>query len=172
MSETAELDTQKQLYLRISQHPGLTLSQLAEMQGISLPLATYHVHYLKKHDLITVTKDEGTDRYFVKGEVGVKDKLFLSLFRQETLLTIVLVLLKYPGLRHKELLTYVPMSPPLLSYYLKKLVKKGIIQIQETGQENGYTVVHEQEIIRFLIHYEPYKIVDGISETWTDFTIK
>jgi predicted transcriptional regulator len=171
-TETEELETQKQIYLLVSKHPGLNLSTIAEMLRISLPLALYHLRYLEKHNLVSFTKEDGFQRYYLKGEVGVQDKLFLSLFRQEVLLKIVLVLLKTPYTRHKDLLEYFEMSPPLLSYHLKKLVKKGIIAVQGSGQERGYFVVNEGEVITFLIKYEPYKILGGISETWTNFTIR
>lgn len=170
--ETEELETQKQIYLLVSKHPGLNLSTIAEMLQISLPLALYHLRYLEKHSLVSSTKEETSQRYYVHGEVGVQDKLFLSLFRQAVLLKIVLILLRTPYKRHKDLLEYFQMSPPLLSYHLKKLVKKGIIAVQGSGQERGYFVVNDREIITFLIKYEPYKILDGISETWTNFSIR
>ena len=173
MNESEELETQKKIYLLISKHPGLTLSGLAEMLSISLPLALYHLRYLEKQGLIASSKEEeASQRYYLVGDIGTKDKKYLSLFRKEMLLKIVLILLKKPNLRHKELLEYLEISPPLLTYYLKKLQKQGIIAAQEDGQQQGYFVLNEKEIIAFLLKYEPYKIMEGISNTWTDFTIR
>jgi predicted transcriptional regulator len=172
MKETAELDIQKQIYLLISKQPGLNLSTIADEISISIPLALYHLRYLEKNELLTSTKDGGYLRYYVKGRIGSKDKKFLSLFRQEILLKIVLYLLKTPHSRHKEILENFTMSRSLLSYHLKKLVKQGIIDAYGFGQERRYKVINEEEIVRFLIKYEPYEIFKGITDTWRDFTMR
>lgn len=172
MKETAELNIQKQIYLLISKQPGLNLSTIANELHISIPLALYHLRYLEKNQLLTSLKDGGYLRYFVKDIIGNKDKKFLSLFRQEILLTIVLFLLKNPHSRHKEILENFTMSRSLLSYHLKKLVKQNIIEASGSGQERVYRVINEEEIVRFLIKYEPYKIFKGLSDTWADFTIR
>lgn len=172
MTDPEEIEKQQQIYLLISQHPGLNLSAIAEILRISLPLALYHLRYLEKHELIVSTQEEAHHRYYIRGEIGTKDKLFLSLFRKDILLKIVLILLKTPHLRHKELLDYFQMSPPLLSYHLRKLLKQRIIAVDISSQERTFHVVNEKEIIAFLIKYKPYQIADGIQETWTDFTIR
>jgi predicted transcriptional regulator len=172
-TETGELETQKQIYILIQKEPGLNLTKVAELLKISVELARYHLQYLEKNELISSEKEEGFHRYYLKGEIGIKDKKFLSLFRQEMLLKIVLFLLKNPNSRHKDILEQLDMKTrSLLSYYLQKLMKKGIVEAQGEGIERRYAVIHEEEIIRFLIKYEPYKVVEGITETWMNFTIK
>ncbi len=173
MNETAELEKQKQIYILVSNQPGLNLSKIAELLEISIELARYHLQYLEKNELIIAEKEEGYQRYYIKGKIGVNDKKFLSLFRQELLLKIVIYLLKNPNSRHKDILKHFDMSTrSLLSYHLNKLIKKGIIHVRGVGKERGYTVINEEEIVRFLIKYEPYKILEGITDTWTDFTMR
>ena len=171
MKKAAELEIQKQIYILISKQPGLNLSKIAELLEISIELARYHLQYLEKNELLTASKEGGYQRYYVQGKIGVKDKKFLSLFRQEILLKIVLYLLKNPNSRHKEILKNFDMSRSLLSYHLKKLAKKDIIDTHGDGKER-YFVINEDEIVRFLIKYEPYKIFEGLSDTWTDFTMR
>ncbi|MFH1101992.1 MAG: winged helix-turn-helix transcriptional regulator [Methanobacteriota archaeon] len=172
MNESVELETQKQIYLLVSRQPGLNLSTIAELLGISIELARYHLGYLEKNELVASSKEGGYLRFYLKGKIGVRDKEFLSLFRQEMLLKIVLFLLKNPSSRHRDICSFFHMSRSLLSYYLKKLVKRGIIEAVGEGNERRYGVVNKDEIVRFLIKYEPYKILDGISETWKDFTFR
>jgi len=167
-----ELVTQKQVYQLISIHPGLNLSTIAEHLNIRVELARYHLQYLEKHDLLTTDKEEGFRRYYVKGDVGVKDKKYLSLFRQEMLLKIVLYLIKHPYARHRDILEEFDISRSLLSYHLKKLIKKGII-IQDTAEKaSGYSIINQNDIVNFLIKYEPYKILEGLTDTWADFTMQ
>ncbi len=173
MSETLELENQKKIYLLISKQPGLSLSKIADILKISIELARYHLQYLEKNDLLSSSKDEGFRRYYLKGEIGIEDKKFLSLFRQEMLLKIVLFLIKNPYSRHKEILKTINIkSKPLLTYYLKKLLKKKLIEAHGKSRERRFVVVNEKEIIRFLVKYEPYNILEGISDTWIDFSIK
>jgi predicted transcriptional regulator len=171
MKDTQELETQRKIYVLITKQPGLHLSKIAEILDISIPLADYHLRSLEKNDLVISEKIEGYLRFFIKEDIGIKDKKYFSLFRHEMLLKIVLFLLKHPYSRHKTILENIPMTRSLLTYYLNKLVKKEIIAIQEFKNEKGYVVLNHKEIVRFLIKYEPYKLVKGIDETWTDFNI-
>ena len=172
MKEILELETQKKIYSLISRQPGLNLSKIAEIIQISVQLAQYHLRYLEKHGLISSEREEGYLRYYLAGEIGAKDKKFLALFRQEMSLKIILYIINNPYSRHKDIMSYFNLSRSLLTYYLKKLIKKGYIGFVEKADKKGYVVVNESEIIRFIIKYEPYKILKGIDETWVDFSFK
>ena len=91
-----EVEIQNNIYSLVINNPGLNLSKIAEYLKISIQLADYHLHYLMKNELIEYVKQEGFIRYYKRGDISRKDKKYLFLFRQETLLKIVLYLLKYP----------------------------------------------------------------------------
>jgi len=170
--QTSELEIQKQIYSLVLKEPGLTLSKVAEMLNISVELARYHLQYLEKNEVLSSTKEEKFRRYFLINKVGVRERVYFSVFRQEMLLKIVLFILNNPSAKHGEILAHFNMrTRSLLSYYINKLMKKGIIQIQYEGNEYKYVIVNEMEIIQFLIKYEPYTAVDGINESWTKFTV-
>ena len=172
MKESAELETQKQIYNLISKEPGLNLSKISELLNINIPLTIYHLRHLEKHDLITIIREEGYTRCYIKGKVGVKDKKILSILRQKIPLRIVLFLLKNPYSQHKEILKKFDVAKSTLSYHLKKLVDHGIIAIQLVDEEQGYAVINEEEIIRFLIKYKPSRVALGLRDTWADFTVR
>jgi len=170
--QTSELEIRKQIYSLVEKEPGLTLSKVAETLFISAELARYHLQYLEKYDVLLSTKEEKFRRYFLINKVGIRDKIYFSIFRQEMLLKIVLFILNNPYAKHGEIVIYFHMrTRSLLSYYLKKLIKKGIIQIQSEGNERRYVIQNEMEIIQFLIKYEPYSAIDGINESWIKFTV-
>jgi predicted transcriptional regulator len=170
--QSSELEIQKQIYSLVVKEPGLTLSKVAETLGISVELARYHLQYLEKNEIVSSTKEEKFRRYFLVNKVGVREKEYFSVFRQEMLLKIVLFILHNPYARHGEIVIYFNIrTRSLLSYYLNKLQKKEIIQIQFEGKERRYVIVNEMEIIQFLMKYEPYSAVDGIQESWTQFTV-
>jgi len=172
MKEISELKIQKQIHSIIKKNPGLHLSKVAEMLQISIPLALYHLRYLEKNDLITSVKEEGYLRYYESGVIGTKERKFLSLFRQEISLKIILYLLKNPKSRHKDIVKNLELSRSLISYHLKKLVKKEVIKVVAFEEEHGYVVCNPKEVVRFLVKYEPYNLFEGVNKTWLDFTMK
>jgi predicted transcriptional regulator len=171
MNETENLETQKKIYILISKQPGLHLNQIARLLKINRPLAIYHLRYLEKHGLITIVKEKGFTRFYIRGKIGIEDKRKLSILRQEIPLKIVLFLLENPLSKHKEILEKFDVAKSTLSYHLKKLVNHGIINTQVDGEEKGYAIVSEKEIVRFLIKYKPSRIALGLRDTWSDFSI-
>lgn len=172
MDNPAELETQKQVYTLIIKEPGLHVNKIADLLKISVPLLLYHLHFLEKNELITVIREEGFTRCYAKGKIGSEDKKMLSLLRQEMLLKIILYLLKNPYSKHKDILENFHVAKSTLSYHLKKLVKYQIICVQTVGNEEGYAVINEQEMIRCLIRYKPSRVIVGLKDTWTDFTVR
>lgn len=170
MKETDELVTQQRIYNMIIQHPGLYLSQIAQLCKINIPLLLYHLRVLQKHNLISMVKEKGFTRCYVKGELGVEEKKLLSILRQDIPLRIVIYLLKHPSARHKELLKLFDIAKSTLSYHIKKLIDNEIINAQSFGEEQGYVVIDEEKIIRILIKYKPSRIALGLKDTWIDFT--
>jgi predicted transcriptional regulator len=171
MKEPAELEIQKQIYLLIEREPGLHLTKIADLLDITTPLLLYHVRYMEKHELITLEQEKGFTRCYIKGTIGSEDRKRLSLLRQHMPLKIVLFLLQNPLSKHKDILEKFNISKSTLSYHLKKLVDQKIITIQRIDEEEGYRVIDEDEIIRWLIKYKPSRIAMGVNDTWSGFTV-
>lgn len=169
MSDSQEFDTRRKIYDFIAQHPGVNLSKIADLLELSTQLVDYHLLYLEKHDLITIEKEGGYKRCYVKGKIGLKDKRILSVLRQEIPLKIVLFLLKNPYSRHRDILRFLGTSSARFSYHLRKLVRNGIISESKIGDKAGYIISNKKEVIEFLIVYRPSSILMSIKETWEDF---
>jgi predicted transcriptional regulator len=173
MHRSTDFEIQQHIFRQVSEHPGINLTKVAELCHISVELARYHLQYLEKHEMITADKQEGFQRYYPKGKIGSVDKKYLSLFRQELLCKIVLFMLQHPHCRHKDVLAAFEMtSRSLLSYYLKKLIKKDIVGTLGEGKDRRFYLKNQAEILHVLMKYEPYKILEGISDTWADFTMR
>jgi predicted transcriptional regulator len=134
-------------------------------------LVEYHLLFLEKHDIISPDKETGYKRYHIKGQIGVKDKKYLFILRQKTVLEIILYLLKNDVSPHKIILENVNISASTLSYHLNKLLKKDIVELNRYGKDKGYTIRNKDELISILIQYKPYKILDGFEDIWTDLKI-
>jgi len=168
MKDKLDLENRKNIYRLIEKNPGINLSTLAEMLEISIPLADYHTLHMESGALITITKEGGFKRYYVKGRTRVKDKIFLGLLRQETPLKIVLFLLENPYSKHKKILDRFDIAGSTLTYHINKLVKHGIVCFIESSEKRGYHIRDEKEVINFLIRYKPSKTLKRFKETWAD----
>jgi predicted transcriptional regulator len=169
MTDALELERRRTLYNFVAQHPGVNLSTIAEMLKLSSQLVDYHLAYLERHQLITVVKEGGYKRYYIRGEIGVIDKQILSILRQELPLRIVLYLLKHPYSRYRDILESLDTSSPRFAYHLRKLVKNRIVIVASSGEKRGYIVRREKEIITLLIRYKPTSILRTVKETWEEF---
>ena len=171
MQDVLELETRRKIYDLISQNPGVHLSKISQMLNMRTSLVEYHLLFLKKHEIISSDKETGYKRYYIKGQIGIKDKKYLFILRQKTVLEIILYLLKNDVSLHKVILENVKVSPSTLSYHLNKLIKNDIIELNRYGENKGYRLKNRAEIVSILIQYKPYKILDGFEDIWNDLTI-
>ena len=140
----------------LSNNPGLYLSEIAEKLDMSAQLAEYHLLHMEKNDLIIGVKEEGGyyRRYFLKESgVGVRDKTILALLRQEHLLRIVLIIMKKPQIKHKELSEILEIHPSTLTHHLNRLDESGIINVITYGKEKGYSINDKKEIVWIIRRY-------------------
>jgi len=171
MENAAELETQQKIFHLIAQEPGLHIRKIERLLQLDISLILYHIHFLEKHDLITVEREAGYSRCYVKGTLSIEDKKKLSVLRQEIPVKIVLFLLKNPGARHKDILEQFTISKSTLSYHLDKLVRQGILFVQTVESEQRYSVSDEKDIMQLLIRFNPSIVTFGLKDTWADFTV-
>jgi len=167
-------ETRIRLYTLISQNPGLHLSKIAELLEMSSPLAEYHLTYLEKNNYIMSVADEkGYYKrfYITHGDVGREEKKSIALLRQEPLLKIVLLLLRHPSLQHKVIAEKLKIAPSTLSYHLSKLVENGIIEVASYGEEKGYVLKNEREIIWIVRRFKLDQLIEGFKDTWSDLDL-
>ena len=171
MQDVLELETRRKIYDLINQNPGIHLSKISQILEMRTSLVEYHLLFLEKHEILKSDKETGYKRYYIKGKIGVKDKKYLFILRQKTVLDIILFLLKKDVSPHKIILENVDVSASTLSYHLNKLLKKDIVELSRYGENKGYSIKNKEELISILIQYEPYKILDGFEDIWIDLNI-
>ena len=174
--ERRKTEFQKKIIDIVLKNPGIHLSKIAESLNISVQLADYHLSLLQKDEKIRIIKDEKGyfKRYYLKEkQINIDEKKIIDAIRKKTPLRIVLLILKKPGIQHKDIMKELNIPSSTLSYHITRLEEEGIIVTHPYGREKGYKLFDEKEIIRILKKYE-FSIeissaLEGFIDIWNDF---
>ncbi|MFP4608764.1 MAG: winged helix-turn-helix transcriptional regulator [Candidatus Natronoplasma sp.] len=169
-----EVENRKKIYEVIEDYPGLHMREIKRRVGLSMNLVRYHLEQLKKYRLVSEEKEDEYKRYYPrKGErkVDLRDRKNLALLRKKTPLSIVLFLLtKDEPASHGEIKEELEIAGSTLSYHLKKMSKKGIIEKKE--ERGRYEVSDPERIMELLVKYEPPKdIIDELVDLWDELSL-
>jgi predicted transcriptional regulator len=168
-NEALDLEIRRKIYEHIRKSPGLHLRELSRLLETPLSTLDYHLYYLKQRGLIHDSQDGGYTRYYLTGDIGVKEKNVLSVLRQRVPRTIIMFLLLHPNSPHGDISTHIQLAPSTTSFHLKKLMKLEIIMKDQIGKEVSYHIKDAAHISDLLITYKTTFLdasVDRFLETW------
>jgi predicted transcriptional regulator len=157
------------IYELLKQNPGLHQSKIAETLEMSIQLAKYHLLSMERRDLITGMKEEGAyyRRFYIKDSgIGASDKIYVDLLRQQPLFRIVVIILRNPGIQHKDIADRMNIHPSTLTYHMSRLVEKGIIDVQPFGRDKGYRVHDKKEVTHVLRKYVTNSLMESFADLW------
>ncbi len=156
----------------IHSFPGIHLRGLVRQLDTTTSLARYHIQSLVAEGAIRATDVGGFTRYFPAAEfqeLTARERKELHLLRQERPLEIVLALLEFGAMQHRDLLEIVGGSKGTLTYQLGKLTKAGLVRRVATGVDRGFHLVDADRMRGLLARYEPIPEVLGrVHDTWDD----
>jgi predicted transcriptional regulator len=78
------------------------------------------------------------------------DRELLNLIRRKVPYLIIVVLYAHPNSSQRKISRLLKKHPTTVSFHLKKLVDKGIIEYEERGNENLYRIKDEVAVFRLL----------------------
>ena len=164
-----QLEARKKIFDVVRKNAGCHLREIQRVAGLSFGSASYHLSYLKKHNLINEETDGKNIRYFPL-DFPVKNEKLLMLLRQRSVRTILLFIFGNEGGTHQQITSSVKLSPSTVTWHLKKLLDTGIIRSGKQGRYKRYFLcIPKGEIMDLLISYKESffdSLVDGIIELW------
>lgn len=93
----------------------------------------------------------------------MKEGVILSVLAQKTPRELILHLINGPGSSQEELAGALAISPPSVSWNLKRLIDLGLVRKDQSGRFASYSVVGDlSEIAGFVRSYHP-----GVWERWS-----
>ena len=126
--EVLELEIRRKIYEIVTQCAGCHFREIQRAAKLSFGSVSYHLSYLRKHNLIREEKDGKNVRYFPLDISGEQKKL-LTLLRQRSLRNILLFIFSNEGCSHQKIVSSVKLSPSTTTWHLKKLIFSFILVI-------------------------------------------
>lgn len=164
-----ELDTRKEIFDLIRESPGIHFREISRRLDIPMGVVEYHIHYMLKRDLIVARREGRYKRYYAEGKHGSREKKVLPFLRKDVPRQILMNLLMEPGLRHRDLKEKMDVSGSTLTFHLKKMIRKDIIEEKEEGGHKRFYVADRESVSRSLIMYKESfmdDLVDSFTDTW------
>lgn len=169
--ELPELENRRLIYRAVSEYPGLHFRGIQEKIGLSTGVLEYHLDYMVKKGLLSLTQDGNKVRYFVSKEVTHADKQTLAILRQDMPRRIVIHVIMNPGASFGDILEEFSVSKSTLSFHIKKLVEADIFISEKKGRSVVYKVRDPERIANNIITYRSSfldNIVDHFVDMWLD----
>jgi predicted transcriptional regulator len=168
--EILENENRRRIYSLIEENEGIHLRELQRLLGMPLTTLEYHLSYMSRKKIIYGEKESQFRRYYTK-PLDREDKKLLSALRQKKIREIVLVVMASKGAKYQYIADYLKLPFSTLSFYLKYLVEKGILDREKISYETVYKVVDEDRVAKVLIAYRSSlfdKLIDKALGTWLE----
>jgi len=164
-----ELDSRKKIYFLVKKHAGCHFRDIERKSGLAGSSLKYHLNYLVKHDLINESRDGNVLRYFPK-EFDVVNKVLMGLLRQESIRKILIFILNNKNCNQEEIVRAVKLSGSTVSWYLKKLVRVGVVKKVKIERGLRYSLgVDDRVILGLLFNYRESfldSLVNNVVDMW------
>lgn len=167
--DVLELEIRRKIYNHIRNSPGLHERELARELNIALSTLDYHLYYIKQRGLIRSKQDGRYTRYYISGDVGIKEGKVLSVLRQKVTRRIIIFLLLNPNATHKEVTQHIGLARSTITFHLNKLTDLDIISQTPKGRQIEYQVTDSEYISDLIITYQTTFLDDSVDRfltTW------
>jgi predicted transcriptional regulator len=165
-----ELEARRRIYDYVVANPGTHLRAIKDELDMPMGQLEYHLRYMETRGLLDSKEDRYYKRFFPH-EMSATDRRVLSAIRQEKPRQIVLIVLGAPGIDHKAVQEGMGIGASSLSFYMKDLIEKEIVEKKREGRRSLYTIKDPDRVVKLLITYRPSfldKMVDRFLETWLE----
>lgn len=141
--------TRRNLYHHILAYPGVSLSLLKKIFGLSEGTLRYHLHCLEKGAKIRSRIDSGKRCYYPADvssiEVDIRSDfpgIKLSIKEKRILTTIN----RNPGIDQNHITNLLKMNRFTLGYNIRSLIEKGLIMKWRDGRNTRYRYISRNEL--------------------------
>lgn len=152
--DALELESRRRIYEYVRDHPGAYVREIMTALGMPQGQVNYHLDTLEQRGLLAGAKEEYHKRYFLAGSVPREQRGLARFLKARVPRAVLLALLQEPGLPHGALAQRVGVSPPTLTYHMKRLEARGLVAREASGNQVRYRVAREGELVDAFITYK------------------
>ena len=167
--EILKLSTRRKVYKIVLRYAGSHFREIERKCKLPHGVVKYHLDYMSRHNVIRQQKIENNVRYFPKNLKDDEKKL-LGLLRSTTTRQIIIFIDSKKQVSNKEIVEFVNLSAPTISWHIKRLTENGIIKSTGSGNKIKYSLnVEKNLVIKLLIVYRESffdSLVDKTVEMW------
>ena len=167
--EILKLATRRRVYNTVQRCAGCHFRELQRRCKLPHGVVKYHLDYLSRHKIIRQEKLGNNVRYFPRNLPSQEERL-LGLLRSPTSRQIIIFMCAKRKVGHKDIVNFVGLSPPTVSWHIKRLVDSGIVEPCGSGGKTGYSLrIERGQVIKLLITYRKSfldSLVDRTVEMW------
>ncbi len=163
------LDTRRRIYELIESSPGLHFREIGRKLDMEMGVLEYQLDILEKQELVVSKKDGHYTRYFIRDMMSHDEKKMVALLRLKLPRHIVFYLYFKPDSCNKDMLKEIDVPSSTLSYYLRKMVKAGILEDRVRGRNTFYSIRDRAMVLRILTAYKASffdEMTDRLTELW------
>ncbi|MHB8584539.1 MAG: winged helix-turn-helix transcriptional regulator [Thermoplasmatota archaeon] len=124
----------------VQSNPGAHLREIARGLGLPLGTALYHLDFLVAREVLDIRRDGRYKRFFVRSQIGRREKELLSALRHDVPRGIVRALLRHGHGTQRQLAAEMSVSRSTLSFHVTRMVSEGLVLRQAGGPEHLYTL--------------------------------
>lgn len=162
-----KLPLRRKIFNVVKENAGCHFREVERRSGFSVGIVKYHLDYLAKHDIIRREKIGNNIRYFPI-ELSFEDKRLLGLLRSKSHRHIIIYLISKGAGSQKLIASFVGLSQSTVSWHLKLLVEKGVVNAKKKNGGLVYFLqVGKGKILKLLIAYK-----ESFLDSLVDRTIK
>jgi len=168
--QSLDLDVRRRIYNCIVESPGLHFREIQRRTALATGSIDYHLHFLHKNGLIRIERDKNYARYYpLTKNWSEEEKQILHLLRNEKMRHIIIFLISKKKSTPLKISEATAISLSTLSWYLKQLQEKGIVNQTKKGRFRIYRINEPKKLVEYLIAYKTSfldVVVDRFIETW------
>lgn len=168
MDTKIKLETRRKLFEVIQRYPGLHMRELARQTEMPVSNLKYHLDYLEKRELVSMATEGDLKRYYVADKkLGATAKRILGILRNEAFRGVIVFIMLNPEAGYSDIKKHFDLKPSKLSYYLKRLMDKGVIERITSGRQTRYKILEPDLVASVLVTYRP-TFLDSLVETFAE----
>nr|CCC55704.1 transcriptional regulator, ArsR family [uncultured archaeon] len=174
LDEDVLVGTRKRIYEYIRKHPGCYFREIARDLKIAHGDLQYNLNRLEKLGYIVSKKKRLFKHFFVNESMNAQDQALMESFSHETEREIIFLLLKGGNLSNNEMSRLLKLSPPTVSWHVKRLLEAGLVErVQDDRNVKFKLSVSPEKVEQFMMQYRAgffEKLVDRFTDMWMDLS--